>query len=97
MKLRIVFEPWEIAAKNMIWDERRLIVWDLAVYKLKVRSGQLERIYKFRKDLVCLLHRVRGCAIVVLSVFVCKVICGNCRTHAVLHKTDSLISVTFVR
>jgi hypothetical protein len=29
MKLRVVFEPSVTATKNMIWDERRLIVWDV--------------------------------------------------------------------
>jgi len=54
MKLRVVFEPSDTAAKNMIWDERRLIVWDLfhfplQFYKFMIRSGLFERVYKSRK------------------------------------------------
>jgi len=58
----VVFEPSDTATKNMIWDERRLIVWDvfhrgmcfivgcvsssLAVYNFMIRSGLYERIYE---------------------------------------------------
>jgi hypothetical protein len=84
----------------MIWDVRRLIVWDvsssLAFYKLMIRSGLFERIYKSPKDLACSLHRVCGSATVVLSVFVNKAICGNYRTHAVLYRADPLMSVAYV-
>ena len=53
-----------------------------------IRIGLLfERIYKSPKDLVCSLHRLRTSAIVVLSVFVYKVTCGNCRAHSVLHRS----------
>jgi hypothetical protein len=68
----------------------------LAFYKLMIRSGLFERIYKSPKDLVCTLHRVCGSAIVVLSVFVYKAICGNYRTHAELHRTEPLMSVAYV-
>lgn len=68
----------------------------VAFYKLMTRSGLFERIYKSPKDLVCSLHRVRGSAIVVLSVIVYKAICGNYRTHAVLHRTDPVMSVAYV-
>lgn len=71
-------------------------VSSLAVYNLMIRSGLFERVYKSPKDLVCSLHRVRGSAIVVLSVFVYKVIYRNCRTHAVLHRTDAPMSVAYV-
>jgi len=102
MKLRVVFEPSDTAAKNMIWDERRLIVLVVssspAVYKFMIRSGLYERISKISERFgpFVVRYRVRGSASVILSVFVYKVICGNSRTHAVQHRTDSHMSVAYV-
>lgn len=70
-----MFEPSDTAAKNMIWDERRLIVWDLfhlllQFYKFMIRSGLFERAYKSPKDVGCSLHRARGSAIVIFIILV---------------------------
>jgi len=69
-----------------------------AVYKFMIRSGLYERISKISERFgpFVVQYRVRGSASVILSVFVYKVICGNSRTHAVQHRTDSHMSVAYV-